>query len=397
VKKSILFLGAAAFQVPPIEYAKGRGYRVVTCDNRPDNPGHALSDVTYDVSTTDREKILEIARKERIDGILAYGSDVSAPTAAYVSATLGLPGASERTVHLLTDKSAFRRLLNESGLQPHPCWLAESALDTVVPPSAPFPLIVKPTDNAGSRGISVAWRRSELEACLERALRQSRTGRALVEPYLEKHGPQVCGDGLMWNGALAFFEAGDGVFYDGADRLAPYAELFPSSHAPHRLQSLLRHVEKILKHAGLHRGVFNLDAFFTKDGTPFVVEIGPRNGGNFIPQAICLSTGVDLVEIAVEAAVGPDYRPELVRTERRSAACYMAHSLREGLLERVEWDESLGQHLVRFSPYAAKGAEVKEFTHAGHALANLLFAFESRDSLETTFEQIGSRCRVVLQ
>jgi len=116
-KKKILFLGAACFQIPSIKYALSKGYYTITCDNRKENPGHKIADKSYFVSTIDREAVLKIAKDEKIDGILSFASDVSTPTAAFVSKTLGLPGNPIETIRILTDKEAFRKFLNKSGIQ----------------------------------------------------------------------------------------------------------------------------------------------------------------------------------------------------------------------------------------------------------------------------------------
>ena len=84
-----MFLGGSDIQVPGIEFAKSLGYYVITCDYLPDTPGHKISDKYYDVSTTALEGVLEIARKENIDGITAYASDPAALTASYVSEKMG--------------------------------------------------------------------------------------------------------------------------------------------------------------------------------------------------------------------------------------------------------------------------------------------------------------------
>ena len=91
MQKRILFLGGSAFQIPPIKYTKEQGHYVITCDYLPDNPGHEYADEYYNISTTDKEAILDLAKKLNFDGIVAYASDPAAPTQAYVGNKLGLP------------------------------------------------------------------------------------------------------------------------------------------------------------------------------------------------------------------------------------------------------------------------------------------------------------------
>ena len=110
-QKKIMFLGATAQQMPPILYAVEQGYYVITCDYIPENPGHELAHEWYNVSTTDKEAILALAQKLKIDGIVAYASDPAAPTQAYVAEKMGLPGNPYKSVLILARKDLFRDFL----------------------------------------------------------------------------------------------------------------------------------------------------------------------------------------------------------------------------------------------------------------------------------------------
>lgn len=113
--KKILLLGGSAQQIVAIETAKRLGYYTVLCDYLPDNPGQHYADKFYLVSTTDKETVLEVAKRENIDGVLAYASDPAAPTAAYVAEKLSLPGSPYQSVELLSNKDRFRAFLAENG------------------------------------------------------------------------------------------------------------------------------------------------------------------------------------------------------------------------------------------------------------------------------------------
>src|SRR5262245_43793251 len=117
-RKTLLVLAASTYQLDAIHAAKRAGYRVLTTDNLPTNPGHTIADRSYAADTTDREAVLAIAWAEHIDGIIAPATDVAVPTAAYVADQLGLPGPPLPAAETLTEKLRFRAFLQESGL---PC------------------------------------------------------------------------------------------------------------------------------------------------------------------------------------------------------------------------------------------------------------------------------------
>ncbi len=399
--KKILFLGAAAFQIPPIEYALERGYTVITCDNRPSNPGHCLAHKYFNVSTVDKLRVAEVARSEKIDGILSFGSDVGASTAAYVAEMLNLPTVPYAVVELLAHKRLFREFLNRSNLQCQEYFCVSSESKT---PRAHdlervgFPLVVKPVDAAGSKGVSILHDRTGLTAAIDYALSKSRSGEVIIEAFVRKIGRQVCGDGFMDGGELAFVQYGDGFFHGDQNYLAPFGESFPATHPEALLKKLSEKIESTLKKCGFLRGVFNIDAILTPGGAPFIIELGPRSGGNFIPTAIRLRTNVDLIAASVEVALDPTFKlriPEELGS--RYIASYMIHSLKNGVLNEVKFDKGILPHIESYTPYLKTGSEVSPFRAGGEAIGNVLLQFDSREEMAGMMENIGEYFEVPLE
>jgi len=399
--KRILFLGAARFQCPPLEYARRAGYYVITVDNVPGNPGHKLAHESHSVSTVDREKICQLAVDSKIDGILSFASDVAAPTASYVSTLLGLPGTPLEVIELLSDKARFRPFLEQANLQKTRHFIASTDVDLLRAQefcaSLDWQAVIKPVDSSGSKGVSVIGMEVEYADALAYALRFSRSGKLIFEERVSKVGQQVCGDGYMEDGALKFVQFGDGHFYsDGPP--APWGETFPSSHGETALEVLARKIEQILVASGYVRGGFNLDAFITQGGEPFVIEIGPRNGGNFIPSAIRYQTGVDLIEAAVEGALRRDYQMTVHRQSDGSFyACYMLHSRRNGIFEKVEFSPDFLGRVVEVNYYVERGNEISTYNLGNEFIANLIFSFDSSRSMLTSFEDMSRYCRPILR
>ncbi|MDW7658165.1 MAG: hypothetical protein SCM11_13435, partial [Bacillota bacterium] len=147
-------LGGAFAQIPAIQYAKAAGYHVLTCDYLPDNPGHQYADQSFNVSTTNKEEVLCLAREMEIDGIVAYASDPSAPAAAYVCDALRLPGASYRAVQNLAEKDLFRAFLRDNGFTYPAFHSLKSEADVDKLENLDYPVYVKPVDSSGSKGIT---------------------------------------------------------------------------------------------------------------------------------------------------------------------------------------------------------------------------------------------------
>ncbi len=400
--KKILFLGAAAFQLPPIQYALDKGYRVITADNRPENPLHQLAETSYNVSTTDREGILEVAQKEQVDGIMTFASDVSMPAVAYAAAKMGLPAPDYHTVLTLTNKALFREFLQKKGLQSQvfQIFQAEKLGEAIAYTRAVRkPIVVKPVDRSGSRGVSIVWTPEWAEKAVRDAFGVSLKKEVIVEEYVQKVQKQVCGDGYMEDGKLLFVAFGDGHFYEDMPFMAPYGETFPSLHDPKVLEEVREKLEEVLQKVGYHRGPFNLDVLIRKNKEFFINEIGPRCGGNYIPKLIELRHKVNLVEAAVEGCLDVDYKAPIPKSIFPSGyyASYMVHGQKSGQLKAIQVDDSLKPKIYAYHPYVDKSHYVEKFCQAGAAMGNVIFEFDSEKEMYDTMKDINQLYRVVVR
>jgi carbamoylphosphate synthase large subunit len=387
---TILFLGAAPFQVPPIRYARDRGYVVVTCDNRPDNPGHCLAHRSYDVSTADLAMVEKVARHERVDGIVPFGSDLSARTASLISEQLGLPTAPASAIDTLTDKARFRTFLADHGLQDtyFRCFdsTQPAALSSCLR-TADRPLVVKPVDGNGSKGVAVLNGTDE-QSLVQRAFAASRSGQVVIEEFVPRLGPQICGDGWMEQSALRFVHFGDGHFDDASGSKVPYAETFPSRHDADDLAAVRAKLEEVLRAVGYANGPFNFDVLLRGSRQPFIIEIGPRSGGNFIPSAIHLSSGTDLVAASVESSIRTLYTLPLAPAKADPVASYMIHTYCDGRLRAVKLSSSIRHNIVQHVRYVETGQTARAFTSADRAIGNLLLRFDDREEMAATLARM---------
>ena len=198
--KKILLLGGSAQQIIAIKTAKKMGIYTVLCDYLSDNPGQFEADKFYLVSTTDKDKVLEVARKEKIDGILAYASDPAAPTAAYVAEKMGLPGNPYDSVDILCNKDKFRKFLRENNFntpRAEGYSEVEAAYNDLKNGKLRFPVIVKPVDSSGSKGVSVITSCESIFSAAAAALPFSRIGRFIAEEYIEKKYKYLTGGDIL--------------------------------------------------------------------------------------------------------------------------------------------------------------------------------------------------------
>lgn len=397
--KKLLLLGGSAQQVIAIETAKRLGYSTVLCDFLPDNPGQYAADKFYLVSTTDKEAVLEVAKKEAVDGVLAYASDPAAPTAAYVAEKLGLPGNPYASVELLCNKDAFRAFLAEHGFcTPRAKGYEDldAAFADIQDNYFQFPIIVKPVDSSGSKGVSRIDTLEEAMDKLAYAMSFSRGKRIIVEEFVEKFGYQIAGDGLSVDGKLVFrYFANDHFNPNCVNPFVPISASFPYN-MPEAVQDKIHaEIQRLLTLLGMKTCTYNFDLRIDKDYNVYLMEIAPRDGGNYIPQIIKYATGVDLVEYSVRAAMGEHIKCEGFGKPSGYYAYYAVHSLKDGILKEVKIDAQ--EHILENHLIVKPGDAVKAFTGANTTLGCLLMKFDSMEQMLHMMDHSEEWIQVVLE
>lgn len=388
--KKILLLGGSAQQIVAIETAKKLGYYTIVCDFLSDNPGQYVADKFYLVSTTDKQAILEVAKKEKIDGILAYASDPAAPTAAYVAEKMNLPGNPYKSVEILCNKDKFRKFLSENDFfTPKAKGYSDIniAIKDLNNEIFRLPVIVKPVDSSGSKGVIKIDDRNKIEEKLNYAMSFSRNKRIIIEEFVEKYGYQIAGDGLSINGELVFRCFGNDHFNSKCiNPYVPISASFPYN-MPNEIHTKIHNeIQRLLKLLDMKTSAYNFDIRIDKDYNVYLMEIAPRDGGNYIPQIIKYATGIDLVECSILGAMGEKIENVNLEETRGYWAYFAVHSLKDGILADIEINENVLQNnIVENHIIRNIGDPIKTFTGANTTLGCLLMKF---DNMEQMIEMI---------
>ncbi|MFO8003228.1 acetyl-CoA carboxylase biotin carboxylase subunit family protein, partial [Thioalkalivibrio sp.] len=357
------------------------GHRVVTCDYLPGNPGHALADEYHNVSTTDKDAVLDLARRLRIDGILAFASDPAAPTAAWVAEHMGLPGNPYQTVRMMSEKDLFRAFLQDHGFR-CPAFRAYRSVREMHadPQRPPLPVMVKPVDSSGSKGVGRADRPDQLGPLFRKALPLSRAGRVIVEQCIDGH--QLHGDGFVCDGKLVFSCLGD---HQAAGALNS-STLYPSRFPAGLIARIQAETQRFLDLAGFRQGGINIEARLDGDREPFhIIEIGPRNGGHFTPDIITHATGFDFVSLSVDTCLGAPCTPAPLRPSPHPQGWFtnlVLYAPRPGRYTGVQLSPELEPFLLEKHLYKHRGDQLGSGTTSQTAVGTLLLKFGDRGQME---------------
>lgn len=397
--KKILLLGGSAQQVVAIETAKRLGYYTVLCDYLPDNPGQYTADKFYLLSTTDKDMMLKVAQDERVDGVLAYASDPAAPTAAYVAEKMGLPGNPYESVEILCCKDRFRKFLAENNFcTPKAKGYSDinEAFSDLLDNYFRFPVIVKPVDSSGSKGVGKINSSDEAKEKLEYAMSFSREKRIIIEEFVEKFGYQIAGDGLSVDGKLVFrYFANDHFNPQCINPFVPISASFPYN-MPEDIQNKIHsELQRLITLLNMKTCTYNFDMRIDRDYNVYLMEVAPRDGGNYIPQIIHYATGENLVEYSIKAAMGEEIKAENFGRPDGYYAYYAVHSLKDGILKRI--DIKADEHIIENHILVKAGDEVKAFTGANTTLGCLLMKFDSMEQMLDMMDNSSKWINVILE
>lgn len=401
-QKKLLLLGGSAQQIIAIETAKKLGYYTVLCDFLPDNPGQYHADKFHLVSTTDKEAVLKVAMEEQVSGVLAYASDPAAPSAAYTAEKMGLPGNPYSAVETLCNKALFRAFLAEHGFcTPKAKGYSETAqaLADISSGFFRFPLIVKPVDSSGSKGVGRIDTIQQAEAALTYAMRFSRAKQIIVEEYVEMFGYQIAGDGLSVDGQLVFrYFANDHFNPKCKNPFVPISASFPYSMPAEVQDKVHAEIQRLLTLLGMRTCTYNFDLRIDDNYNVYLMEVAPRDGGNYIPQIIRYATGVDLVEYSVRAAMGePIQIPEKVQPSGYYAY-YAVHSIYDGILDHIAIDADVAKHnIIENHILKHPGDSISAFTGANTTLGILLMRFDSMEQMLHMMDHSQEWIQVILR
>lgn len=382
--KKLLILGGDHFTIPVVEAAHKQGYYVITCDYLPNNVAHKYSDAYINYSTIDKEGILAWARNNPIDGILTF-TDSGVITTAYVQHYLGLPQIGPlESVEILQNKARFRRFLADNGFKV-PRAKGYASFEDAINDADCFkwPIMVKPVDSAGSKGVSKIEKLEQLKEAVDFALNFSISKEFIIEEFIEKDGCSSDSDCFSVDGRFKFISFSAQRFDENSMGIyTPAAYSWPATMTRQAQIELSEELQRLISLLGMKTTIYNIETRVGADGNPYIMEVTPRGGGNRLAEMLRYATGVDMITAAARAAVG-----DLVAgVEQKPLVGHWAeiivHADKTGALDNIEILPMVEPFVREKDFWFKKGDVVKEFQSARDAIGTLVLQFQSAEELE---------------
>lgn len=400
-QKRLMLLGGLRYLLPVIEEAHKLGVHVITADYLPDNIAHKYSDEYCNVSIIDKEAVLKAAQELQIDGILSHAVDPGVVSAAYVAEQMGLPfQCSYKAACILQDKSLFRQFLADNGFNcPHAKGYSnlEDALKEV--DYFTWPVIVKPVDSAGSKGVTKVENPEDLPTAIRTALEASISKHFIIEDFLNLDGYQSSADIFTVDGTLAYATYSDQLFDEkAANPYTPAIEIWPASMKQCHQEELTNELQRLFMLLGMKSGIYNVESRVCTNGKAYIMEVSPRGGGNRIAELQDMATGQNLIKNEILKALNMPM-DHITSPEYDGVWCnYILHSAKAGILKSVDIDEEFQKIHIRSVGFTKQpGDEIEEFTGANQSLGTLFLRFNTRKELDDALANKDSWLKINLK
>ena len=332
--RKLAIIGASELQEPLILKAKSMGVETHVFAWAAGDVGEKSADVFYPISIVEKEKILEVCREVGVDGICSIASDLAMITVGYVADALGLIGNTPDAVERSTNKHLMRAAFERGG-DPSPRSIladADTDLDAL---DLTYPVIVKPTDRSGSRGIFKLEGPELLSSAVEAALGQSFEKKVLIEEFAG--GREYSVEFISYRGDHRFLALTQ-KFTTGAPHFIETGHLEPAQVNAETLERVKAVVVHALDTLGLKNGASHSELKIDEDGRIRIIEIGGRMGGDFIGSDLVeLSTGYDFVRAVAEVALGEKPAlPESIAPKAASAVRFIFSAVDAAAFARLQ-------------------------------------------------------------
>lgn len=398
-KKTLMLLGGTRYLLPVIRAAHEQGYHVITADYLPDNIAHKYSDEYVNVNIVDKEAVLNIAKEKNIDGIMSFGVDPGVVAASYVQNKLNLPSFGPyESVEILQNKDKFRKFLSENNFNvpwSYSYSSKEEALNNTHLLS--YPLIVKPTDSAGSKGVTRVDSVENLDKAIEYAFRYAIKGKIIIEEFIDKRGCSSDTDSFSFNGELKMITFSAQRFDENAiNPYTPAAYSWPSTFSREEEEYLKSELQRLITLLKMETSIYNIETRIGTNGKPYIMEVSPRGGGNRLAEVIRYATGVDMITACTRAAVGDEIEEIEQKDYDGHWAEIVLHADKSGVFGGLEISSELPAEIIEKDLWVKDGDPVSGFEGANNAIGMLILKFHTKEDLEKALSTQNSWLKVVV-
>lgn len=390
--KKVIILGAGVYQVPLIKKAKSMGVYTIVVSYKGNYPGFKYADKVYYEDTTDIEKVLEIAKSEKIDGIVTTGTDVPVVTIGKVADELGLNGVSFKAAELATNKLKMKKAFINGDVRTakfNNVYNLEEAIEAFN--TLEKPVIFKAVDSSGSRGIIRVDSIEEVERAYDEVEKVTKLDYFIVEEFIE--GIEFGAQALVHKGKLKFILPHGDILFVGntgvpIGHYAPY-ELGNKVNEDTELQTI-----NCIKALGLDNCAINAD-FILKDDKVYVLEIGARAGATCLPELVSIYYNIDYYEMLIKCALGEDIK--FKSNFKVPNASILLTSDKDGKIKEVINNNCEDDDIIDISMDYKINDEVRKFAVGPDRIGQIIVKEDSLEKAMEKLEEVKNKVKIIVK
>ena len=382
--KKILVIGAGSYQTDAIQRAKDLGYIVLASDGCPNAPGLAIATEGRVIDVTDVAANLAWAKEAKIDGVISYASDIALATVLAIREALDLPGLNKGPLEVSLDKSQQRVLFAEKGLS-QPKFSVVTCADELddAAQKLGFPLVLKPVDNSGSRGISMVVDYQELRVAFEGAYEHSQKGQVILEEFVK--GTELTVEGISIDGKHHILAISDKYKPEGAYRVATQLA-YPAAISEKTRQEVIELMTQAYNAAEVDNTPTHSEVIITLEGRPKIIEVGCRGGGFYVfTRVVQAVSNYDIVGNWTRLCLGDPLEPIVRENKGAVLRFFVAHPGK--LLTISGFEEAMTLPGVSGGLFVKPGEIVPELKTDGSRTGWIIVTGETREACITVADR----------
>jgi len=398
--KKLLLLGAGVEQQIVIEHAHELNFQVIALDSNPNAKGLEIADIPIVADIKNVEQICEIAQKYSVDGVMTHAVEIP-QIVSRIAKKMNLPGLSPEIADKATNKKTRIECFKNNNI-PSPKFIYASSVPEILEKitDLKFPLVIKPIDNAGSRGVSKIEKIDDVQKRYEESISFSKTKTVLIEEFLT--GNQISTESIIVNGKIITTGFADRN-YDMDKHFSPYfienGHTIPSALTTKEKNYVIRVVEDSIRALGINFGVAKGDIILN-NGTPKVLEMAARtSGGRFASDMVPLSSGVNILKPLIQMSLDEEIDMEFLKPKFYRAAAQRFFFPSPGKLKSINGiEKSLkipGVYDIFINQNFKIGDYIKPITNHSERIGHVITSAETREKAISIAENVIKEVRFV--
>lgn len=390
--KCILITGGSHAELPLIKGAKELGYYVITTGTNIDGLGHKEADKYVMGDYSDKEFVYQLAKKEKVDAIISGCNDFAYLSTAYACEKLGLPGHdSYEKARMIHHKDSFRRLTSSLGIRtPKAMSCANEEELRMTCNVIRYPLVVKPVDLTGGKGVLICHNELEAEMAYHKAKDVTKEIHVIVEEYISgtNHGASV----LLKDGKVVFGFVDNEQYY--LNKYLVSGACFPSDVTQYTMVKLFKDIEKVADALQLVDGLFHTQFIVEDNGEPVMIDPCRRAPGDLYILLVKYATGVDYPVEILKAECGECLKEQYDVSYRNIAReCIMTNC--SGIYKGIHYNDSFKESIFEQIIWAQESEIIQDYQT--YKAGIVFFEYDTSEKLYKKVEKFHDLVRIELE